>query len=75
MGTAPLFPCLFERAVDILLPFATTYACEQAFSALAYLKNKHRSRLDPAADMRLALSATEPRFDLLLKGKQYHPSH
>lgn len=69
MEAAPLFPHLFDKAVDMLLPFATTYACEQAFSTLAYLKNKHRNRLNPAADMRLALSVTEPRIDLLVQGK------
>lgn len=52
MEAAPLFLHLFDKAVDILLPFATTYACDQAFSTLAYLKNKHRNRLNPAANMR-----------------------
>ncbi|KAH7978633.1 hypothetical protein HPB49_006248 [Dermacentor silvarum] len=69
MEAAASFPHLFDKAVDMLLPFATTYACEQAFSTLAYLKNKHRNRLNPAADMRLALSVTEPHIELLVQAK------
>ena len=47
------FWILFEKeylqfsaaAMNILLPFGTTYLCEMTFSALSYIKNKYRSRL------------------------------
>lgn len=75
MDVATSYPRLFERAIDILLPFPTTYVCEQGFSALSYLKNKFRNRLDVSADLRLFLSSTEPRIDELANVRQSHPSH
>ena len=36
---------LSAAAMNILLPFGTTYLCEMTFSALSYIKNKYRSRL------------------------------
>ena len=34
------YPLLFNKAVNILLPFATTYLSETAFSALTNMKTK-----------------------------------
>ncbi|KAL4713214.1 hypothetical protein ACJJTC_002960 [Scirpophaga incertulas] len=39
------------------------------------IKNKHRNRLDDTADMRLALSSTEPRIQKLVKSMQSKKSH
>ena len=69
------YPLLSQKAVKILLPFATTYLCEAGFSALTNLKNKCRSRLAPESDLRVCLSAISPRIDSLCKAKQAHPSH
>ena len=39
------YPNLSLLAMDALLPFASTYLCESAFSSLTNLKTKHRSSL------------------------------
>jgi hypothetical protein len=65
-----------ELAVHVLLPFATSYLCESAFSVLTYIKSKYRTRLaNVEADLRAALSDIEPRFGLLCSKMQAHPSH
>ena len=68
---------LSNKAVNILLPFATTeaYLCETAFSALTNMKTKYRSRLVVESDMRVCLSNITPRIYSLCKAKQAHPSH
>lgn len=69
-------PILSERALKILIPFATTYSCETGFSALAAMKSKYRSRLDVTKELRVALSELTPRFKkLCAEKKQAHPSH
>lgn len=69
------YPMISRKAVNTLLPFATSYLCETAFSALASMKTKHRSQLQVENDLRVCLSKITPRFDVLCKGKQAHPSH
>ena len=69
------YQLLSRKAVEILLPFATTYLCEAGFSALTNLKNKYRSRLAPESDLRVCLSVILARIDSLCKAKQAHPSH
>ena len=39
------YTLLADRALTVLVPFATTYQCETSFSALAVMKSKFRSRL------------------------------
>jgi hypothetical protein len=69
------FPKIREIALRYLTLFSTTYLCEQGFSALLIIKNKHRNRLDASADMRLALSSTEPRIQQLVNNMQSQKSH
>ncbi|XP_046976463.1 SCAN domain-containing protein 3-like [Vanessa cardui] len=69
------FPKLRDIAIRYLTLFSSTYLCEQGFSTLLIIKNKHRNRLDATADMRLALSSTEPRIPKLVKSMQVQKSH
>ncbi|XP_068209209.1 protein FAM200C-like [Palaemon carinicauda] len=69
------YPSLAIRAMNVLVPYTTTYLCEIGFSVLLYLKSKWRNRPDVSDDMRVALSATVPRFDALIAGKQQQISH
>jgi len=55
---------------------ATTYPCEQGFSALTLIKTKARKRLDPGRDMRIALGKIEPCIEDVMTDKfQLHKSH
>ena len=44
---------LAKQAISTLIPFATTYRSEAAFSALVTIKTKQRNRLDFQHDMRV----------------------
>ena len=66
---------LAKQAFSPLIPFATTYLCEAAFSALVTIKTKHRNRLDVQHDLRVALSKTRPQFCLLVQDRQQQASH
>ncbi|XP_023228044.1 protein FAM200A-like [Centruroides sculpturatus] len=70
------YPLLSELAMAVLLPFATTYLCEMAFSVMTNIKTKQRSRLcNIEIAMRPALTDIKPRFNLLCQNMQAHPSH
>lgn len=70
------YAMLGQMALDILLPFPTTYLCETGFSTYAATKTKYRNRLDAEADMRLQLSSIKPDINQLMKNKkQFHTSH
>ena len=56
---------LSAAAMNALLPFGTTYLCEMTFSALSYIKNKYRLRLEVEDDFRVAVSHIKPRIGLL----------
>ena len=75
LGVVDKYPLLSQKATKILLPFATTYICETAFSALTNMKTKYRSRLAVECDLRVCLSQIAPRIDKLCSQKQPHPSH
>ncbi len=62
----PLYQKLGTKALSILVPFATTYLCESDFSSILYLKNKYRNRLNPAHDLRVAVSNKVPRFETII---------
>ena len=69
------YPLLSQRALQVLVPFVTTYLCESGFSSLVTMKTSTRSRLVVEDDMRVALSSTAPRIQLLAKSKQDQGSH
>lgn len=66
-----------KSAVKKLLPFATTYLCESAFSTYTYIKNKYRNKLDGSHDLRIKLTNIPINIpDIAQKySKQYHSSH
>ena len=66
---------LSAAAMNILLPFGTTYLCEMTFSALSYIKNKYRSRLEVEDDLRVAVSHIKPRIGLLCSKHKAYTSH
>jgi len=66
---------LSQKAITILLPFATTYLCETGFSAYAATKTKYRNRLNVEPDLRIQLSKIEPDIAKLSKNKQPQNSH
>ena len=70
------YPLLSEKAMKVLLPFSTSYMCEQGFSALAALKSKYRNRVDAEAELRIAVGTNiAHRFASLCHSKQAQPSH
>ncbi len=69
------FPLIGQKAVEILLPFATSYFCKTGFFAVASLKTKYRSRLNIEHDLRVAISKLLPRFEQICSEKQAHCSH
>ena len=75
IGMAQTYSDVSKMALKVLIPFATTYECESAFSALLAIKPKARNRLDAIHDMRVALFKTEPNIAELITKKQVHPSH
>ena len=61
----PLYPTVLKSVIRKLIPFATTWLCETAFSALCALKTKHRNQLDVEADLWLCLSKVKLQFQKL----------
>ncbi|XP_068104034.1 SCAN domain-containing protein 3-like [Hyperolius riggenbachi] len=67
---------LTDKAIDLLLPFSTSYLCEEAFSALNTIKSKTRSRLiDVEMELRVCLSKIRPRLQKLCSSHQVQLSH
>ena len=46
------YPKISQKAVQIILPFSTTYLCESIFSSLSQIKTKSRSQLKSIEDER-----------------------
>ena len=65
-----------KELTTFLLQFATTYLCEQEFSALTVIKTKARNSLNPGDDLRIVLSKVEPCIEVIMKEKlQFRQSH
>ncbi len=70
------FPRLSSKAVELLLPFGSSYLCEHGFSALTEMKSKKRERLRIIDEkMRVCLSKIEPRINLICSRKQSQITH
>ena len=69
------YPTLAKRAFQVIVPFVTTYLCESGFSVLVTIKTNARNKLNVTHDMRVALSNTSPRIDLLVANRQQQCSH
>ena len=72
---AQAYPCFVKRAMVDFIPFATTYLCDSAFSALLFIKMKQRNRLNSKEDIRVALSKTVLQFRVLIEDKRQQPMH
>jgi hypothetical protein len=70
-----VFPTVSEQALQIIVPFASTYLCEAGFSSLLVIKTKARNKLEVESDLRCSLSNTTPNIGDLVSTKQAHPSH
>lgn len=67
---------LGDKAMKKILPFATTYRCEQAFSSMCFMKNKYRNRLDMQSDFRVKVSSLEPNITEIMDSKvKFNLSH
>jgi hypothetical protein len=69
------YPVLSEKAIKILIPFATTYLCEKIFSSVTAIKNKNHCRLETQTALRVARTSLEPRIHKLISNKQQQISH
>ena len=61
------YPTLAKKALEVLVPFATSYLCETGFSCLLHIKTKSRIRFDSQHNMQVALSTKTPRFDAIIE--------
>ena len=69
-------PLLSDRALKFIMPFITSYLCEQGFSSMLYVKNKYRTRInDLDINLRLKLTKIQPDFEKLTDSKQSQSSH
>ena len=69
------YPELAQGALEVLIPFPTTYLCEVAMSVLVNIKTAYRNRLGVANDMRIAVSNINPRIDELVSKRQEQKSY
>lgn len=70
------YPRLSKKAIQLILPFGSSYLCETGFSALTEMKSKKRERLQMIdEEMRVCLSSIEPRINLISAQKQSQVSH
>jgi hypothetical protein len=66
---------LSKQAISILLPFASTYLCETAFSTLEIIINKYRFRLNDETNLRVVMSNIKPNIELIMSTMQAQVSH
>ncbi|XP_067933175.1 zinc finger BED domain-containing protein 5-like [Watersipora subatra] len=70
-----LYPNTGLATFKMVIPFASTYLCESAFSAMLTIESKSRNLLEVEADLRCALSTTTPNLKTLVSSKQTQKSH
>uniref|UniRef100_A0A8C4SUX3 Zinc finger BED domain-containing protein 5 n=1 Tax=Erpetoichthys calabaricus TaxID=27687 RepID=A0A8C4SUX3_ERPCA len=77
LSVAGNYPCLFDEAIKVLLPFSTSYLCEAGFSAMISIKTKYRNKLDLSNSLRLKVTKIEVDAKAVMtkNRKQIHPSH
>uniref|UniRef100_A0A8C7ZS04 DUF4371 domain-containing protein n=1 Tax=Oryzias sinensis TaxID=183150 RepID=A0A8C7ZS04_9TELE len=68
-------PELGQKALEQLLPFASTYLCEASFSAMMLIKTKQRNRLCLEKSLITAVASLPPRMTKILSEVQAHISH
>ena len=69
------YPLISKNALEILIPFVTTYLCEQSFSMMVDIKTKKRNRFCCENDMRVALAKLKPRISEIVSERQQQKSH
>nr|DBA32953.1 TPA: hypothetical protein GDO54_000696 [Pyxicephalus adspersus] len=69
------YPVIAKKALEIFIPFVTTYLCEQSFSRMLDIKTKKRNRLCCENDMRVALAKVKLRIPELVSERQQQKSH
>ena len=63
-----------KSALEILMPFATTYLCETGLPTPLNIKTKVRNCLDPSDDMHMSISEKKPCFSIIINEKQQQKS-
>lgn len=72
------FPVLRTLALHILTIFGSTYICEQCFSNMKHIKNKHRNKLtnEHLDDViRIATTSLQPNFSAIAQSGKCNFSH
>ena len=64
------FPNAAKRALEDLMPFTTTYRCEQGFLTMKAIKAAQRNSLYPQDEMRMLESTIQPDLDEILKDRR-----
>ena len=50
------YPVISKATLSVLIPFASSYLCEDGFSAVPVSKTKYLSKFDVEREMRVAVS-------------------
>lgn len=67
---------LAEKPLRYLIPFGTTYKCEQTFSSYYHMKKKNRYTLNIDADLRVKITSMYTNLDEIMNNKErFHSSH
>ena len=74
-ATVASYSRVASTAIQLLMPFSSTWLREACFTALPGIKNKARNNPIAELDQRCALSTTAPRNDKLVTKMQHQPSH
>ena len=69
------YSLIAKIALEVLMPFVTTYLCEHAFFILVDVKAKKQNKLSYENEMRIVVSETKPRISQLVTEKQQPKSH